>query len=57
MPVFRIMNIEYKEFQLILHVIAADINLIITMPYLQLETKIMHCKNRSKQIFDTIVLS
>ena len=51
------MNIEYKEFQLILHVIAADINLIITMPYLQLETKIMHCKNRSKQILDTIVLS
>ena len=34
-------NIKCREFQLILHMIAMEINLTITMTYLQLETRIM----------------
>ena len=45
------MNIKCREFQLILQMIAIEINLIITMTYLQLETRIMHYRNFSKQIF------
>ena len=39
------------EFQLILQMIAVEINLIITMTYLQLETRSMHYRNLSKHIF------
>ena len=45
------LNIKYREFQLILQMIAMEINLTITMTYLQLGTKIMQCRNLSKQIF------
>ena len=49
---FRIkLNIKCREFQLILQVIAIEINLTITMTYLQLDKKIMHYRNLSKQIF------
>ena len=44
-------NIKFREFQLTLQMIAVEINLTITMIYLQLKTKIMHYKNFSKQIF------
>ena len=43
------MNIKCKEFQLILQMIALEINLTMTMIYLQLETRIM--QYLSKQIF------
>ena len=49
------LNIKRREFQLILQMIAMEMNLIITMTYLQLETKIMHYSNLSKQIFATIL--
>ena len=50
MPVSQ--KIKCREFQLILQMIAMEINSTITMTYLQLATKIiMHYKNRSKQIF------
>ena len=45
------LNIKCKEFQLILQMIAMEINLTIIMTYLQLETRIMHYRNLSKQIF------
>ena len=51
MPVSQNMNIKRRGFQLILHMIAMEINLTITMIYLQLETRIMHYRNLSKQIF------
>ena len=43
--------IKCKELQLILDIFAVEINLTITMTYLQLETRIMHDENISKQIF------
>ena len=46
-----IMNIKCTEFQLILQMIAMKINLTIKKTYLQLETKIMHYRNLSEQIF------
>ena len=36
------LNIKGREFQLILQIIAMEINLSITMTYLHLETRIMH---------------
>ena len=48
------LNIKCKEFQLILQMIAMGINLTIKMTYLQIETRIMHYRNLSKQIFDSI---
>ena len=45
------LNIKCIEFQLILQMIAMEINLTITMTYLQLVTRIMHYRNLSKQIF------
>ena len=44
------LNIQCREFQLILRMIAMEINLTITMTYLQLEKRIMHYRNLSKQI-------
>ena len=44
-------NIKCREFQLILQMIAVEINLTITMTYLQLETRIMHYRNLSKETF------
>ena len=45
------LNIKCREFQLILQMIAMEINLIITMTKLQSETRIMNYRNLSKQIF------
>ena len=45
------LNIKYREFELILQMIAMEINLTITMTYLQLETKIMHYRNRFRNRF------
>ena len=42
---------KYIEFELILQMIAVEIDLAITMTYLQLKTRIMHYRNLSKQIF------
>ena len=53
MTVPQTLNIKCKEFQLILPMIAMEINLIITMIYLQLKTRIMHYGNFSKPIFDS----
>ena len=44
--------IQYGEFHLILQIIAMEINLTITMTYLQLETRIMRDRNLPKEIFD-----
>ena len=43
--------IKCREFQSILQMIAMEINLSITMTYLQLKTRIVHNRNLSKQIF------
>ena len=45
------LNIKCKEFQLTWQMIAMDINVTITMTYLQLETRIMYYRNFSSQIF------
>ena len=45
------LNIKYREFQLILQMIAMEISLTITITYLQLETRIIHYRNLPKQIF------
>ena len=47
------MNIKCREFQLILQIIAMEINLTITMIYLQLETRIMHYINLWNRFFDS----
>ena len=44
------LNTKCGEFQLILQMIVMEINLTITMTYLQLETGIMHYRNLSKHI-------
>ena len=49
------LNIKCREFQLILQMIVVEINLTITMTYLQSNTRIMQYRNLSKQIFDTII--
>ena len=45
------LNIKCREFQLILQMIAMEIYSTMAMTYLQLETRIMHCRNLSKPIF------
>ena len=45
------LNNKCREFKLILQMIAMEINLTITITYLQLETRIMHYRNLSKRIF------
>ena len=44
------LNIKRLEFQLILQMIAIEINSTITMTNQELETRIMHYRNLSKQI-------
>ena len=44
------LNIKCRESKLILQMIAMEINLTITMTYLQLKTRIMHYRNLLKQI-------